>query len=118
MPRSVDGPAGGTASATVLSGAVVPCGRFSMLLACVTGSLGAMLGRGSGVTRPANDTTIFSTVGARLGAELPLTSKLGAHVHIEGDRVLTPTRLLIDGSEAWAGPSWCGAIALGLAVNL
>jgi hypothetical protein len=112
--RSVDIDRGGTASAEVLSGVLSACVHPHALFGCLTGSLGSMLGSGSGVSRPDDSTTLYSMVGLRAGFEPVLVSGLHLHMHVEGDRTLTPTRLSIHGAEAWRSPAFSASLALGL----
>ena len=116
--RAVEIDRGGAASAEVLSGVLTTCLHRSWSFGCLTGSLGSMLGSGSGVTRPDDSTTLYSMAGLRAGLEPVLFSGFHLHVHVEGDRALTPTRLRIHGVEAWRSAAFSASLALGIAGEL
>jgi hypothetical protein len=57
----------------------------------------------------------FVALGARLGAELPITAPFLVRFHLDGMTPLTRPTLRLDGSPVWRTPAFSGALGGALA---
>lgn len=98
------GPEGGTVSASILSGALVPCLHHELLMGCALIAYGAMRGTGSAVTEARSDQTPWGAVGLRLGIEAALFGPVALRAHVDALAALTRTTLRVQGVDAWRSP--------------
>ncbi len=115
LPAAKRTASGGTVSSALLLGTLAPCFHRSMIVGCALVSAGALAGSSEGVTRPAQVTTPFAALGARIGVEVPLVSELSARIHADLLGGLTRTTLELDGLPVWTTPPISGALGAGLA---
>lgn len=100
-------------SASLLSGAVVPCAHAEMFFGCFVGRLGAFRGEGTGVDVPSNASALYFSAGVRAGLEMRVSEPLYVVVSLEAVAPLTKMALQLSGAEVWSSPSVAGRAALG-----
>jgi hypothetical protein len=76
------------------------------------GSIGVLRGKGQDVEIAREQTTLYSAVGARLGAEIPLFRALWLRAHLDAMAPLKPVSLTIDGKVLWTTPGFWGGLGL------
>jgi hypothetical protein len=114
-PLAVRADSGDRLQVTILSGAVAPCAHLGPWSGCAVGRLGALQGYAPDVTNPSLGSTLYASIGARIGYSIPLSGILALTPTLEGAIPLQRTQLLIDGSPVWtAGPA---TAAVGLAIS-
>lgn len=101
---SKPGPKGGRVSASILSGALVPCMHHEVLLGCLLLEYGSLRGNGSGVTDARSDRSPWGALGVRLGIEASLFGPIAFRVHADALAALTRTTLQVQGVDAWSSP--------------
>jgi hypothetical protein len=114
LSASDDLPSGGEVSASLLLGSLVPCVHAGVVLVCGLGSVGALSGSTEGIAMPANDTTVFAAVGARLGVEVTIAGPIAVRAHADVQATLTRTALRVGGESAWTTPPVSGALGSAL----
>jgi hypothetical protein len=107
----------GRAESWLVAGAIAPCVHVAFAFACGLVEIGAIEARGLDVTQPETPSAPFVALGARLGAELPLSPVWAFRVG--GDLLVDLNRpsLRIDGTEMWKFTVLAGGIAMGLAAR-
>jgi hypothetical protein len=99
----------GSLTSELYSANVAPCWHFGAGLFCALGQLGWMQASTSEMTSPGSDGMLFAAVGARVGAEWPLSDRLFVRFHgdllydLERPRFASST-----GDATW----WNAAVAL------
>ncbi|MET0594396.1 MAG: hypothetical protein ABW133_16965 [Polyangiaceae bacterium] len=89
--------------ASLVGGSVVPCVHWKPLVWCGTMLLGRYQAEGRDVAaRSAN--ALFAAVGARLSAEMPMSSNVWGFVRVEGLVNLTRHELVVAAEPIWRVP--------------
>jgi hypothetical protein len=96
-----------------ITGAAVPCARWSLLFGCAVLELGA-LSATSNAVHPQTATLFHLNAGPRVGVEWAFTDHLA--LRVSGDLLFAPVRqaLRIEGQPQWTAPVAAGAVGLGL----
>ncbi len=91
-------------ASALLIAVLAPCFHLGRVFACALGEIGWQEAWSSGVdvSRPAG--TAFAAVGARLGLELPLSSRFFFRAHADGLFDLNPASFQLDAQAVW-GPA-------------
>jgi hypothetical protein len=115
-PGSSDG---GRITSWLFAAGLAPCVHIGPGSACLLASLGQVRASGSEVSAPSQGTALFAVVGARLGAELPLTEVLFLRVHADLLLDLDPltVRLNNNDAEEWQAPIAAATLGAGLFVR-
>jgi hypothetical protein len=117
-PQATRVASGDRLQATILSGALIPCARLGAWAFCAVGRVGAFQGYAPDVASPHLGTTVFASVGARVGYSFALSRNLALRPTIEGALPVVRTSLAIAGVPVWtAGPATGGA-SLALVADL
>ena len=98
---------------TAFSGMLAACGHLDRVSACGLGRAGALQGRAPDVVSPSLGTTIFGTVGARVGYTQPLSRSLALRGAASAEVMLVRTSFIIDGTSVWTAPLVLGALEIG-----
>jgi hypothetical protein len=109
LPSSSDG-----ARTSLVLGTLAPCRVQGPLHFCLTASFGALNGEGLGAGEPRSARTFYSTVGPRVGLELPITPAWRIHARVDATIPLTPTTLRQGGAELWTTPIVGAALGIGV----
>ena len=75
-----------------------------MLVGCATGSFGLMRGSGDGVTTTRSQTSLYATLGARLGAEFHLGGRWSLAPRLDVNANLVRAELRINNRDVWRAP--------------
>jgi hypothetical protein len=102
----------GSVQTQLLLGMLVPCLHYRFLAACALLSLGALRGEGVEVAQPRQQTTLYSSAGLRLAAELRLVKSVHLRPHLDLLGVLTRTELRVGDTQVWSTPPVAGAVGL------
>jgi hypothetical protein len=119
----IDIPASETISAregvetTLLLASIVPCVHHHSWMGCALVSAGALRGVGKEVDVPRKETTAYVAMGARLGAEIPLTYVLALQIHLDVLAPLIRTTLRLNDADAWTTPPLSAALGAGVAAT-
>lgn len=95
---------GDRVEATVLSGALAPCGELGVFVGCVFGRVGAFQGRAPDVVNPSLGTTVFGAVGLRAGVRFVVWRWISLETLAEAGLPLVRTSLRIGADNAWTAP--------------
>jgi hypothetical protein len=119
----VDAPAsaekgGDRITSWLFAAGVAPCLHVGPGSACLLASLGQVRVSGE-VSAPSQGTALFAVVGARLGAELPLTEALFLRVHADLLVDLDPPTVRLNKNDAdeWDAPAFAATLGAGLLVR-
>lgn len=99
----------GSITSELYSANVAPCWHFRAALLCALGQLGWLQASASEMTSPSSDGMLFAAVGARAGAEWPLSDRLFVRFH--GDLLYDlerPRFASTSGDTTW----WDAAVTL------
>jgi hypothetical protein len=107
----------GSVSASVQLLSLVPCLHRDVVHVCALGSVGTLKGVGSDPSGGRTDVTVFGSVGARAGIEIPISAGISARLHGDVAATLTPTTLQVDGSPVWETPPVWGAVGAAAQVH-
>ena len=111
FPASTEETAGASAAVSLITGAVVPCGKTPLDpvpvygFGCVVVAAGAVLTEGNGVDLPREESGFYMALGLRAGFEIPLLGRrLALRVH--GDAALQPVLwdVRLAGEVVWMTP--------------
>ncbi|APR80377.1 Hypothetical protein A7982_05724 [Minicystis rosea] len=86
---------------TALSGALVPCGHFSVLEACGVLALGSVQAKALDVAHPEVQRAFFAVLGLRAGVIVPLSRMFALRAHGSLAFPLARAAYVIDGSTAF-----------------
>ncbi|CAN5846812.1 hypothetical protein BH11MYX4_BH11MYX4_29360 [soil metagenome] len=95
---------GDRVEATVLSGALAPCGQLGVFVGCIFGRAGAFQGRAPDVVNPSLGTTVFGAVGLRAGVRFVVWRWISLEALAEAGLPLVRTSLRIGADNAWTAP--------------
>ncbi len=98
--------------------AMAPCAHYGRAFACGLGEAGWLQAWGWGVEEPASSGAPFVALGARVGAEWPIGSRLFVRVHADGLANLERANLVLDGQIPWQVPPAGGVLGLGVGARL
>ncbi len=86
------------------AGGAAACGHARAFAACVTGTLGVLRARGTGVDAPAAPSGMFSQVGARIAATLDFGGRYFAAARLDGLVMLSTWTVTLNQTAAWTTP--------------
>ena len=86
------------------AGGGAACGHSGAFAACVTGTLGVLRARGSGVDTPASPAGLFSQAGARIAATLDFGDRYFAAARLDGLVMLSSWTVTLNRAAAWTTP--------------
>ncbi|HVH43407.1 MAG TPA: hypothetical protein VM925_13730 [Labilithrix sp.] len=105
LPSSAASSQGGRVQSSTLLGMFVPCVRLAIPYACAVGAVGQLRASSVGVTAPRDASALYTGVGARLGAAIPVTSSLEARVYGDVLAPLDRRSLTVNGVDVfWFAP--------------
>jgi hypothetical protein len=104
----------GVVTAKLLLASLEPCVRVSPLYFCGLLSVGALLGVGSGVAVPSEQSAVYWGAGGRVAIELGVMAPLLLRAHADLVGNATRTTLRIGGENVWQAPPL--AVAGGVSV--
>jgi hypothetical protein len=113
-PVRVD--SGDRLQAAILSGSLAPCAHLGGWSGCAFARVGAFQGYAPDVVSPSLGTTVFASVGARVGYSLVLSRALALRPTLEGALPIVRTSLVIDKSVVWTAPPASAGAGLALLV--
>jgi hypothetical protein len=114
--REISG--GGAIHASILSASLVPCAAFRLLRGCLVGSLGVLHGSSDGINASSQADSLWSAIGARVAAEIPLGSFFQLRPFAEIDALLTRTRLNVDDQPVWTTPPLAASLGVGVVAEI
>jgi hypothetical protein len=118
MPTSARVDSGDEVTATVFSALLAPCVHLGGWALCALGRVGALQARAPNLAEPGLGTTIFGTLGAGVGYELPVSSIVALRALAAVEAPLVRTVLEIDQASVWIAPPVTAGLELGLVVSL
>ena len=86
------------------AGGGAACGHAAAFAACVTGTVGILRARGTGVDAPASPSGMFSQVGARITATLDVGGRYFAAARLDGLVMLSTWRVTLNETATWTTP--------------
>lgn len=99
------------------AGGAAGCGHASAFAACVTGTIGILRARGTGIDAPATPTGAFSQIGARFAATRDFGDRYFAAVRVDGLVMLSSWTVAVNQVDAWTTPRVAGAIGFDLGAH-
>lgn len=114
LPASTPLPAA-EVSAWLLAGSLVPCAHWRAFAGCVLATAGVLRAAGRGLVDARQVTVPWLALGARLGADLPLSASLSLSAHADAVAPLVQTELRVGDAVVWTTPAVVFAVAVGLA---
>jgi len=118
MPAPVQLDSGDQVTGTVFSALLAPCVHLGAWVVCALGRVGALQARAPDLVQTNLGTTIFGTLGARIGYELPLSSVVAFRALASVEAPLVRTVLEIDQTSVWVAPPLTAGLEIGLVVSL
>jgi len=115
VSRAVSG--GGSARASLLSAALVPCVTGRWAAACALVSVGSLTTEGEQVPAPFRQHTAQVNAGARLEYAPELSRNLRLLVDVDVLKPLVPVTLRLQNTDVWSTPFFTGAVGVGLQVQ-
>lgn len=106
----------GSVTSSRVTAAVVPCAHVSIVSGCLKASAGVLTLSGERLDDARTSTLFFSTLGARLGIDIPLGEWLVLRALVEAGTPLTRYTASVEGVEVWSAP-WVyvnGGLGVGL----
>ncbi len=98
---------------SVFSGGIVGCGDKSIFELCAVFAMGSLQAKARNVDRPSLKGTLFASVGARLGIEVPIAGEIALRANAELGIPLVRTTFIVAGEPVWTAPAGQGTFALG-----
>jgi len=86
------------------AGTGAACGHAGAIAACVTGTVGVLRARGTGVDTPASPSGLFSQAGARLAATLDFGGRYFAAARLDGVVMLSTWTVTLNNTATWTTP--------------
>jgi len=86
------------------AGGGAACGHAAAFAACVTGTVGVLRARGTGVDAPASPSGMFSQAGARIAATLDFGGRYFAAARLDGLVMLSTWTVTLNRTAAWTTP--------------
>ena len=86
------------------AGGAAACGHAGAFAACITGTVGILRVRGTGVDAPASPSGLLSQVGARIGATRDFGGRYFAAAHLDGLVMLSSWTVTLNDDAAWTTP--------------
>ncbi len=111
-PASESVKAGGSASAWLTYGALVPCVSVGPVFGCVLAQAGSLQSSGEGVPNTRSSSNPWWALGGRVGGMLPVTGRLLLRLRLDLVGNLRPTNLKLDETPAWDGSSIAGSLGI------
>ena len=112
---------GAKIEAMFLLASLVPCLHWGPMAACGVASTGFIRARSEGVRHPAQDHAQYSTVGARLGLDLPVSDAWSLMLHADAQAPIPKQTIKINengqDNDAWQSSSLAGLVGAAVAVH-
>ena len=86
------------------AGSGAACGHAGAIAACVTGTVGVLRARGTGVDAPAAPSGMFSQAGARIAATLDFGGRYFAAARLDGLVMLSTWTVTLNNTATWTTP--------------
>ena len=118
MPSAVRVASGDRLEATTLSALLAPCAHLHRWSACGVGRAGVIQGRAPDVVAPTLGSSLFGTVGVRVGYELPLSAMVALRALASAEVPLVRTALVVSGAEVWTAPPAMAGVEMGVVVSV
>ena len=115
LPASVSLPVG-QVSTSLLVASLVPCAHWRLLAACGLVTAGVLRAAGHGLVDERQVSDPWVALGARVAAEMRVTSRLFVTAHADVATPLVETELKVGGADLWTPPPVSFLGGLGLAV--
>lgn len=96
-----------------VTGAALPCVHWRWVFGCGAVELGA-LGGSSDADMPASDSAFITTLGGRVGVEIPLGRLLAFRAAVDGFGTVKPAVIRISGEPRWETPAGGALVGAGL----
>jgi hypothetical protein len=115
VPATAVGADGGHATVALFAATAAPCAHAGPLFACVLGSVGWLEASGADVRVRRSGSAFFPALGARIGLDVPLGSKVA--LRLRGDLLVNflRTSVALDGVSVWTLQQVSALIGAGLA---
>ena len=117
IPAGRDAAGGGTASTSLLATSLVPCAHLKLLHGCVLASLGRLHASASGVDAPQTGTSLFASLGGRLGVEVPALGPLLFRLHADLQVPMVRAVLNLNHRDIWTAPPITAALGAAAVVR-
>ena len=116
LPTATEGATGGAIGvrASLVTGSLLPCWHLGNLHFCGVLAVGGLFSSSFNIPAPVTRQTLFASLGARAGYELPIYGALAIRVHADLGIPLVHSDLQIDNSTRWSTPPV--SVTLGAAV--
>lgn len=116
LPESAP-PTGQVASA-LFAAVLVPCAHYRRVFGCALGEVGWLQAWGWGVAESGSGGAPFVALGARAGAEWPLSPRLFVRMHVDALANIERASLELDRQPVWSVPPFGGALGVDLGASL
>jgi hypothetical protein len=84
---------------------------------CAIGSIGALIGRGEGVTTPGQDSKPYAAIGGRGLLEIQAVGPLALHIGLDGMATATQITLRMSNVDVWTTPLFSAGVSAGCAMT-
>ena len=118
LPSSTEAPSGVRVRANMLGGTLSACHGKRRFGGCGLGMLARLAAEGEGVPVTRQASALWAGVGARLSAELALSSAFFVRLHVDGLYRLTPVRLELRQKGVWDASPFSIVPGAGLGAQL
>ncbi len=113
LPASASVAGGGSVTAWLVAGALVPCLRFQSISVCAIGVLGRLDATASGVASPRERAAPYLGFGARVGIDIHLSTFVSLRAQADAVANAYETTLTVGTATPWTAPPVAGVVALG-----
>jgi hypothetical protein len=116
-PSATTVASGDRLEASAFSALLSPCGIFHELSVCALGRFGALQGRAPDVAKPSLGTSLFATVGARVGYTLWISPVFGLRAMAAAEFPLIRTLLVVNQTQVWTAPLATASLQIGIVIS-
>jgi hypothetical protein len=116
-PSATKVASGDNIEATAFSALLSPCGIFHEVSVCALGRFGALQGRAPDVAKPSLGTSLFATVGARVGYTLWISPVFGLRAMAAAEFPLIRTLLVVNQTQVWTAPLATASLQIGIVIS-
>jgi hypothetical protein len=120
LEARLDAPAStkvGDAHSWLYAAQLVPCFHVDPVFACALGAVGQFV-VSADVSSPSSGSALLAALGARLGAEWPVTTVFSLRPHADGLYDLAPPHYRLAAADVWDAPRLAVTVGLGAAVRI
>jgi hypothetical protein len=101
----------------MLAGSLAACSQHGQLGLCAVSRLGLLEVSGVGIDRPSSANAVLVQIGPRVAYLVPLSERVGLSGHLDGNYLLSPSVVRIDGAAVWSVPRFSTVAGIDLTIH-